>query len=81
MHLRLVLLTMTKMIPIGQVLTEAQIVAALRIWRRDRKVFHRRVADEIIRPALPEINRKLGQENSADYLAYALEYAFTMQRL
>ena len=32
---------------------------------------------EVVRPALPSINEKTGQDNDARYLAYALEYALS----
>jgi hypothetical protein len=32
------------------------------------------VRDEIIKPNMERINTSLGQENDADYLAYAVEY-------
>lgn len=33
------------------------------------------IRDKIIKPNLAAINRNLGQENDADYLAYAIVYA------
>lgn len=62
-------------------LTPREIRTAIRLWRTDRANFHRRVRDEVVRPAMPEIDRKLGQKNSPDFIAYAIEYIFneTMQ--
>jgi hypothetical protein len=57
-------------------LTPKEIRTALRLWNTDRANFHRRVLDEIVSPAMQDINRKLGQENSPDYIAYAIEYVF-----
>lgn len=57
-------------------LTPKEIRAALRLWNTDRENFHRRVLEEIVRPAMSEINRKLGHDNSPDYIAYAVEYIF-----
>lgn len=68
---------MSKQVTIGQFLTEAQIIAALAIWRRDRANFRRRVVVEIIKPNMDEINRKLGQDNSPEFIGYALEYVFS----
>ena len=34
-----------------------------------------RIATEVMEPNMAEINRKLGQENDAHYLAYAVVYA------
>jgi hypothetical protein len=39
------------------------------------------VLKEIINPNMERINTKLGQENDADYLAYAVEFAVGMMRL
>jgi hypothetical protein len=58
-------------------LTHAQIKAALTIWEYDRVNFHSRILDEIILPAMPEINRKLKQENVPGYIVYVIEYVFT----
>lgn len=35
----------------------------------------KRIAAEVIGPNMKEINRKLGQENDATYLAYAVVHA------
>ena len=34
------------------------------------------IKEKVIEPNLPEINRKIGQENDAGYLAYVCEYVF-----
>jgi len=34
------------------------------------------LVEQVIQPNLEEINKKLGQENSASYLAYVVEFAF-----
>lgn len=34
-----------------------------------------RIAAEVMEPNMAEVNRKLGQENDAHYLAYAVVYA------
>lgn len=38
---------------------------------------HVKIRDQIIIPNLEQINRKLGQENNADYLAYMIEFAIS----
>jgi hypothetical protein len=43
---------------------------ALAVTLKDRVL----VRDEIIKPNMTRINAALGQENDADYLAYAVEY-------
>jgi len=56
-------------------LDDAQIAALQKIWETDRNHFHSR-AVALLEPAMPEIDRKLGQENDAGFLAYAIEYVF-----
>ena len=68
-----------KQASLSDFLMSDQIDKALCIWREDNANFHKRVVDEIIMPALPDINRKLGQENNADFLAYAMEYVFNQE--
>jgi hypothetical protein len=57
-------------------LTPDEIRAALLIWVTDQCNFRSRVLAEVIVPALPEINRKLGQENVAAFIAYVVEHVF-----
>ena len=64
-----------KQISISDFLTVSEVVAAIRIYcEAPEGTFARKCADEIITPVLPRINEKLGQENDALYLAYAVEY-------
>lgn len=65
------------MVTLQDFLTPDQIKRAIKIWSTDRSSFHRRVLDEIVTPAMPEINRKLKQENVPGYIAYLIEYVFT----
>lgn len=62
-------------------LTPSQIRLAKRVRDKavkdGRRVAHA-IADEVIRPNMKEINRKLGQENDAVYLAYAVEYILSV---
>lgn len=72
---------MVRTFSLGDLLTNAQVFAVIDIIEEEpaeqfdfgRAV--KRVEREIIEPALPEINRRLGQENDARYLAYAVVYA------
>lgn len=63
-------------IRLGDILTDKEILQVQDIWLRDRSQFHARVVAEILEPNLARINKKLGHENDARYLAYALEYIF-----
>lgn len=63
-----------KIFCISDFLTVVQVQSCIRLWRSDREHFHKRVLAEIVEPNMAEINRKLGQENDAGYLAYAVEY-------
>ncbi len=67
---------MMKSASLPDFLTAAQIKQASQIWLNDHSHFHDRVLAEIVTPAMPEINRKLGQENDAGFIAYAIEYIF-----
>lgn len=70
-----------KTIALGDFLDDSELKAAALIWRKDRSRFHRRILDEILLPNMQRINSRLGQENSPDYLAYAMEYAFMSEGL
>ena len=37
----------------------------------------KKICEDIIKPNIEEINKKLGQENDPMYLAYAIEYAIS----
>jgi hypothetical protein len=71
---------MTKMVSIGDFLTPEQGKLAVLIYRRKPANLHRELLEQVIRPNIAEINRKLGQENDPDYLAYGLEYALVATR-
>jgi hypothetical protein len=66
---------MSKSVKLTDFLTAAQIKAAEKLWK-DPYAFHKNVVEQILVPNMAEINRKLGQENDAGYLAYAIEYIF-----
>lgn len=59
-------------------LTDEQIESALALYKKfkDTGRFAEECAKQVIEPNMAEINRKLGQENNAKYLAYACEYVF-----
>ena len=59
-----------KMVKVGDILNDADLERAAEM-HPDVK----RIAKELIEPNLVEINRRLGQENDAMYLAYAISYA------
>lgn len=70
---------MEKKAAIRDFLTSEQIEKAQLVYRTaSSSQLHKWLVDQVIRPNMAEINRKLGQENDADYLAYAVEYALTM---
>ena len=59
-------------------LTEEQIKQAHELYKSaPAGTFAARCAKEIIEPNMTEINRRLGQENDARYLAYACEAVFS----
>ena len=59
-----------KTITLAEMLTDAQLDKCRALYP-DRK----RIRDEVIKPSMVEINRKLGQENDPDYLSFAIIYA------
>lgn len=70
---------MVKTATIDQFLTVAQINEAIDIWkehRNERQTFHELILEKVVRPNMAQINKRLGQENDPDYIAYMLEFAF-----
>lgn len=68
-------------VAITDFLTPEQITKAWKMYENGpAHTFVKRCAEEIIEPNLPEINEKLGQENNALYLAYAVQYVFNSAR-
>ena len=59
-----------KTVTIGDILTSEQIELCRALYPD-----HQRIRDEVIAPNMEAINRNLGQENDASYLAYAIVYA------
>jgi len=61
---------------IGEIFTSDELERAQRLYETcPAGTFATRCAAEVVTPALPRINARLGQENDAKYLAYALEMA------
>jgi hypothetical protein len=64
---------------IDQFLTDSEIRLAEKLWQQYRLdgtgQFATAVREQVIEPNMDRINRRLGQENDARYLAYAVEYA------
>jgi hypothetical protein len=58
-----------KRVSLSDFLTPGQIELAMKL-RTSQKILH-----HIIAPNMDRINKALGQENDARYLAYAVEYA------
>lgn len=67
---------MTRNISLRDFMTDLQIGKAFHIYveAADQAEAQRRIRDEIIAPNMAEIDRRLGQENDADYLSYAVVY-------
>jgi hypothetical protein len=69
-----------KTITLPQFLTPAQIAEAARLFKRHGATSATtvdQILTRVITPNMPAINKKLGQENDARYLAYAVLYALT----
>jgi hypothetical protein len=70
---------MTSDLTLDQVFTVIELNRALALYRecqRDTgKRFNTLCAEEIVSPVLDRINQTTGQENDANYLAYAIEFA------
>ena len=63
---------------VGDILTDEEIERAKELYRQYRGTgqFASKVCAELIQPNMARINKNLGQENDAKYLAYAVEYFF-----
>jgi hypothetical protein len=58
-----------KMIRLGDMLTDEQVQRCAALYPN-----RERIRDEVVKPNMAEIDRKLGQENDPDYLSYAIVY-------
>lgn len=67
-----------KSITLPDFLTPSQIEQARALYNKFKGTgrFARECAAQIIEPNMATINKKLGQENDAKYLAYACEHVF-----
>lgn len=71
---------MSNEVAIGELFTDENINAALALVESGSDALHERLLHEIVEPAMPRINEVTGQDNSADYMAYLLEYAVSEAR-
>lgn len=67
---------------LGDLFTEAEIDRARTLYLRCAPgTFNRIVVEEVVKAAMPRIDRVTGQENDARYMGYALENAFMQSGL
>ena len=66
-----------KTVTLPQFLTDAQIAQAARLYKAHGMDATARIQAQVIEPNMAAINEKLGQENDARYLAYAVVYVFS----
>jgi hypothetical protein len=68
---------MAQSLRVADILTTKEIKQAIGLWKTKESTqqFHRALKREVLGSAMPRINERLGQENSIDYLAYAVQYA------
>lgn len=72
---------MTKTITVGELFTATELKAATKLYGKCKPgEFNTRVVEQIVKPALPRINKVTGQANDARYWGYALEFALMQQR-
>jgi len=58
--------------------TDAEVKRAVQLFKSCKSgTFAKTIAEELIKPKIKEINRRLGQENNPFYLAYLVEYAIS----
>ena len=67
----------TKSFTLPDFLTEAQIARAAEIYEAHGMDATAAIRAQVIEPNMPAINAKLGQENDACYLAYAVVYVLS----
>jgi hypothetical protein len=65
----------TRTVTIGEFLTEAQIEKCIELQKAPA------ICEQVIKPNLEEIDRKLGQKNDPMYLAFSVEYLINRSRL
>ena len=65
-----------RQVTLGDIFTEAEIEQAKEIYLASPPgTFRKAVVAEIVRPAMPRIDKALGQKNDPDYMGYVLEFA------
>ena len=64
-------------VTLPQFLTEAQIVQAAKLYEAHGMDAVEEIQTQVIEPNMTTINSKLGQENDARYLAYAVVYVLS----
>lgn len=62
---------------LSEFLTEAQLAACVRLFELYGTAAVTQIQAQVIHPNMPAINEKLGQENDARYLAYAVVHALS----
>jgi hypothetical protein len=60
-----------------QFLTDGQIAKAAKLWATHGMDAVAKIQAQVIEPNMAAINAKLGQDNDARFLAYAVVYAFS----
>lgn len=71
----------SKTIQIGDFLNNEQVKIASDYYDRAKNgefTFAKKFSEDVIAPNIEKINEKLGQENDPLFLAYAVEYAFSI---
>jgi hypothetical protein len=60
----------------GDIFTDAEIKKAGKLYNQYKGTgtLNKVLTQQIVEPVLPRINEQTGQQNSAAYLAYAIEY-------
>jgi hypothetical protein len=66
-----------KTVTLPQFLTEAQIAEAARLYAKHDNSAVALIRQRVIEPNMAAINAKLGQENDAQYLAYAVVHVLS----
>jgi len=66
-----------KTMTLPQFLTDGQIAKAAQLWQVNGMDAVGKIQAQVIEPNMAAINAKLGQDNDARFLAYAVVYAFS----
>ena len=66
-----------KTMTLPQFLTDGQIAKASKLYKAHGMDAVAKIQAQVIEPSMAAINEKLGQENDARYLAYAVVYVFS----